>query len=151
MSTFEREFSKNPSLLEESGSTTKHQAGEDRRRFKKTLERFANAKQEQCGPGQFEITPLPKGPPVKSSTTEHLRQLFAILSNFCRCTDGEDGGDFKANIALKSMAEIKGADEGIAVEMFILHSHAMTSQEASEWKEACVKVLHDRYVLIVDP
>ena len=126
-------------------------AAEAREKFQKTFRRFANVGKVKRGPGQSEIVVRTAAPRAKVDATEHLRKLYAILSRICQCPFAVTDSNFKTNLALDSRAQTNGAEEDLTIEMFILHQHPVGPQECNAWKEVCLKIFHERYVLPKPP
>jgi hypothetical protein len=122
-------------------------AAEDRKRFQKTFRYFANVERVQRGPSQSEITASSAARDGKVGAIEHLQKLYTILCRICQCPLSVANSRFKTNLALDLITQTNGADEDLTIEMFILHQHTVDPQEYNVWKEVCLKIFHERYVV----
>lgn len=74
-----------------------------------------------------------------------LQKLYATLLQFCRCAGAKEGGEYQANVGVNFISRSAGYD-GLTAHLFFLHDHQGNTTGLSEWKEAHLRVVLERYV-----
>lgn len=134
-------------LAQPGNKTARH----DRKKFEKTLRNFANVEAIQIGPDQSDIKSHVTVTHAKTDAIDQLRDLYTVLCQTCQCPLPMADNNFRTNLALDSRTSFKRPEEGLKVEMFILHRHSVCSQKRDTWKEVCLNVSDERSVSSIRP